>query len=125
MKILVIVLILTSIAAEAQFMVKESSAFRFFRARKEMPSYQSIRSTPSFQVPSLENSISSPYWQGASYTSYSENGRLRSIHTFDVQGQLRETRASFSLKKNGILSSWRIQVSSRRNSPLFIYTIPR
>lgn len=63
------------------------------------------------------------YWQGSLYTSYSENGRFRSAHSFDVLGNLRESKASFSLKKTGLLSYWRVQFSPQRGRPLFTYTI--
>jgi hypothetical protein len=124
-KLLVVVFVLTSAGLQAQFRMKETSALHILRAKEKFPSYQSVRCTPFIQNMSTDYAAAALFWQGASYTNYSENGRLRSTHTFDVHGQLRETRASFSLKKRGLLSLWRIQVSSRRNSPLFIYTIPR
>jgi hypothetical protein len=63
------------------------------------------------------------YWQGSSYTSYSENGRVTSTYTFDTQGQLRESKTSVSLRKRGMLSYWQVQFSPQRSRPLLIYNI--
>jgi hypothetical protein len=83
-----------------------------------------VRTTPVLTTVSSDLSVPAvTYWQGMSYTRYSANGRFRSTYLFDVQGTLRESRASYSLKKTGILSNWRVQFSPQRNRPQFIYTI--
>mgnify|MGYP003575424413 FL=1 len=124
-KLLILVVFLTWHAAGAQIRDhKQQLATKFFQFRQAIPPSRFIRSAatmrllPSFGRPSLL------YWEGLSYTSYSENGRIRSTHSFDVQGQFRETRTSFALKKNGVLSNWRIQVSSQRTRPLFVFILP-
>jgi hypothetical protein len=123
-KMLVFIILGSSwLQAEAQVNQKNRTLLNFFRMKPAAHNYQWSRKAPAFAVIPAFNQPDVSYWQGSTYTSYSENGRLRSTHSFDVQGQLRETRASFSLKKSGVLSWWRIQFSSQRNRPQFIYTI--
>lgn len=123
-KLIVIILLVGCIPAAAQF--KERSErpglFSFFRMKQLPPNLRWLRNAPVFTTLPMGMS-SSAYWQGVSYTSYSENGRFRSTHSFDVQGQLRESRASFSLRKSGVLSKWAVQLSAQRSRPLFVYTI--
>jgi hypothetical protein len=125
-KWIVIILLLGSVSAEAQFTsaLKERSFLGFFRIRQPAPDLRWLKPVPvltNFQTD--QHQPSSHYWQGVTYTSFSENGRFRSTHSFDNQGVLRESRASFSLKKSGALSWWRIQFSPQRSRPLFVYTI--
>jgi hypothetical protein len=118
--------IVISLSAHAQFQDlpgTRSSFLGFFRM-KPIPPLRWLRTAPRFNQVStntMQNAYS--YWLGASYTSYSENGRFSATHLWDVQGRLRESRASFSLKKNGALSWWRVQISPQRTRPLVIYTI--
>jgi hypothetical protein len=124
-KLIVIILLAGCIPAAAQF--KERSErqglFSFFRMKPLPPNLRWLMNAPVFTTLPMGNLSSSAYWQGVSYTSYSENGRFRSTHSFDVQGQLRESRASFSLRKSGVLSKWAVQLSAQRSRPLFTYTI--
>jgi hypothetical protein len=125
-KLMVIILLAGCIPASAQFMgeAKRQDFFGFFRIKQPPLNLGWLKSAPVFMnLPAGGNTFSSAYWEGVSYTSYSENGRFRNTHSFDVQGQLRESRASYSLKKNGMLSKLRVQFSSQRNRPLFAYTI--
>jgi len=125
-KLLVLITtVITLHAAQGQIQtpLKERSFFSFFRM-KPMRSWESMRPAAPILTNVINGNLASfSYWQGGSYTSYSENGRFRSTHSFDVQGQLRESRASFSLRSKGALSYWRIQLSAQRSRPLFIYTI--
>jgi hypothetical protein len=85
---------------------------------------QWVRNTPmlnTFYGDQPSNAFT--YWQGMTYTRYSVNGRFKSTYLFDVQGTLRESRASYSLKKSGILSYWRVQFSPQRTRSLLTYTI--
>lgn len=124
-KLLIPIFIMVCISAYGQAEKTDFShpLLGFFRM-KPIPPFKWIRTSPRFmQVSTNEIQNAYSYWLGAMYTSYSENGRFRTTHMFDVQGQLRESRASYSLKKNGALSYWRVQISPQRTRPLFIYTI--
>jgi hypothetical protein len=90
------------------------------KATRHLPS---LRAPLFTMVASNDNVAAFSYWQGGSYTSYSENGRYSSSYSYDVLGQIRESRASYKLKKNGALSYWHIQFSPQRTRPLFVYTI--
>jgi hypothetical protein len=122
--ILLLVVSFTSAGAQVKRHLRDNALISFFRIKGSVPDFKSIRRAPVFvNIPTNNAFTTTSYWQGASYTSYSENGRFRSTHSFDVQGVLRESRASFSLKKNGALSFWRVQFSPQRSRPHFIYTI--
>jgi hypothetical protein len=87
-------------------------------------SLRSVRNAPYLNtIPAAGFFSSATYWQATSYNTYSGNGRIRTSHSFDVQGQLRESKASVSLRRTGILSYWRIQISPQRQRPQFIYVI--
>lgn len=94
---------------------------------REVRGYLRMKTKPIFQrrPPVLTTSpeLTAPYWQGTSYTNFSENGRLRSTLMFDIHGQLRESSSSINLKKTGALSYWRIQFSPRRSQPVLVFTI--
>lgn len=62
------------------------------------------------------------YWSSSSYRTVSDDGRFQSVHTFDTMGNLRESRASFSLGKRSV-TSWKIQISPQRNRPWLSYII--
>lgn len=118
---LVVILVACVINCRAQVQSpKRHAIFSFFRMKGTAPDMRSIRNAPIFSnIPYTNLS----YWHGAGFTSYSENGRIRTTHLFDATGILRETRASISLKRAGRLSYWRIQSSPQRLRPLIIYTI--
>jgi hypothetical protein len=121
---LALVLLVVQLQAQNRNESAPTSLLGFFKM-KESPAFAWRQVTPSlvnFQGSDTHASFS--YWVGSSYTSYSENGRFSSTHLFDVQGRLRESRASVSLRKSGPLSYWRVQISPQRHRPLFIYTIP-
>lgn len=124
-KLVAIILLAGCIPAAAQIkgQSEKPGLFSFFRVKQLPPNLRWLRNAPVFTNLPMNNRSSSTYWEGVSYTSYSENGRFRSTHSFDVLGQLRESRASFSLKKSGMLSKWCVQLSAQRSRPLFIYTI--
>lgn len=126
MKKLIVIILLAGcipVAAQIKERPERPGLFSFFRMKQLPPNLRWLRNAPAFTTLPMGNLSSSTYWQGVSYTSYSENGRFRSTHSFDVQGQLRESRASFSLRKSGTLSKWCVQLSAQRSRPLFIYTI--
>lgn len=118
---LVVILTASVVNCHAQLQSsKRHPIFSFFRMKGNPPDMRSIRSAPQLSTIPYTNLS---YWQGAGYTSYSENGRIRTTHLFDATGVLRETRSSISLKREGRLSYWRIQYSPQRLRPLIIYTI--
>lgn len=123
---MIIILLAGCIPAGAQ--VRDRSerpgVFSIFSMKQQVFNPRWLKNAPVFtNLPMGANTPAGTYWEGMSYTSYSVNGRFRSTHSFDVQGQLRESRASFSLKKSGILSKWCVQFSAQRTRPLFVYTI--
>ena len=99
--------------------------FGFFRMKQSLSSLDGIRSTPRFtSIPSGIRMTTTSYWEGLTYTNFSENGRLSSTYSFDMQGQLRETRTSILLRKSGAFSNWTIQFAPQRsNKALFVYRI--
>jgi hypothetical protein len=118
---LVLMLMVCAINCQAQLQSsKRNPLLSFFKMKGNPPDLRSIRTAPVFSTIPYTNLS---YWQGGGYTSYSENGRIRTTHLFDATGILRETRASISLKRAGRLSYWRIQYSPQRLRPLIIYTI--
>jgi hypothetical protein len=122
-KMLTILLIVCAVKAEAQFRIADRE-IPFVCDNLNSKPLRWRKLTPTLVTfPGSEVQSAFSYWQGSSYTSYSGNGRIRSTHLFDVQGQLRESRASISLRRKGILSNWRVQFSPQRTSPLFIYMI--
>src|SRR5690349_14758199 len=94
------------------------SELKGFLRMKSKPVW--LRKTPAMTV--SHDNVSS-YWQGSSFTNFSENGRIKSTMSFDIHGQIRESFSSINLKKSGVLSYWRIQFSSRRTHPVIVYTI--
>jgi hypothetical protein len=121
-KYIILILMTSFLSCQAQLNEPKAkrSLLSFFRMKGTPPDMRTIRTSPSFAtIPYTDHC----YWQGAGYTSYSENGRIRTTHLFDVTGMLRETRSSISLRREGRLSYWRIQFSPQRNRPLIIYTI--
>jgi hypothetical protein len=116
MKSIVVILLLIafSISADAQIFSKVKGFVRM----KSKPVFQ--QKTPSI-VNTQDHSV--PYWQGSTYTNFSENGRIKSTLSFDSHGQIRESFSSINLRKTGALSYWRIQISPRRAQPVFVYTI--
>ena len=118
-----VILILMACVVNCQAQLKASKRhplLSFFRMKGTPPDMRMIRNAPTYETIPYTNLS---YWQGAGYTSYSENGRIRTTHLFDATGILRETRSSISLKRAGRLSYWRIQYSPQRLRPLIIYTI--
>ena len=125
-KLLVLVLVTCVVSAQAQLHKARSkpSFLSFFRIKGSVPDFRTLRNSARLTTLTSDNFISSnSYWQGATYTSYSENGRIRTTHSFDVAGVLRETKSSISLRREGRWSYWRIQFSTQRTRPYFVYTI--
>jgi hypothetical protein len=116
----IFILLSCCISATAQINRKRFPAF--FRMNPSFP-VTKWKSSPRLNTIITGSNSSSAYWEGTSYTSYSENGRLRATHSFDIQGQLRESRTYLSLRKTGALSNWSIQIIPQRNRPLFVYRI--
>jgi hypothetical protein len=110
----ILVLLISSIAVNAQ----RHSGLRGFFKMKEKPAF--LRKTPALALSPQQDLT---YWQGASYVNYSENGRLKTTMSFDAQGMLRDSFSSINLKKDGVFSYWRIQISAQRTRPMFVYTI--
>lgn len=121
---ILLLMIIGSINTQAQFKTKDkgNSLTSFFRMDSDFSGFREMKSAPRFSTV-FGNSSALSYWQGVSYTSYSENRRISGIHSFDVQGQLRESRTQFLLKKRGIFSKWSVQFSPQRSRPFFVYTI--
>lgn len=123
-KILTTLLIFSSVCSFGQIKESHARIFNFLRFHNTTPDLRWNRTTPlfvNFYGSSIESSFS--YWQGAAFTTFSRNGRIKTTNLFDVHGQLRETRSSVSLKKTGVLSYWRLQISPQRTRPLLVYTI--
>jgi hypothetical protein len=119
-----LVMVLGDVAAQINADLVKNARSPILQRQEPLASKSWIRSTPVFALPSTDYAnATAPYWQGVTYTRYSEDGRFKSTYLFDVQGTLRESRASYSLKKSGILSYWRVQISPQRSRPQFIYTI--
>jgi hypothetical protein len=112
--LLIILMVAATASAEGQILRE----LRGFVRMKSKPIF--YRKTPVI-INSQDNAL--PYWQGSSYTNFSENGRLKNTLSFDIHGQLRESFSSINLKKSGVLSYWRIQFSPIRTRPMLVYTI--
>lgn len=114
-KLFVLVLLVSCLSAHAQINThsKRERFLSFFQIKQPFSSLKWIKAAPRLTVPSNANESKSSYWQAATYTSYSGNGRILTSHSFDVNGMLRESRTSFVLKKRQRASAW----------PLFLYRI--
>jgi len=126
--LMLLLLILTSSGATAQinsFRKGSNSLLGFFRVKENIlpVDYRATRQVLVLRTPPSDAFTSSSYWQTATYTTYSENGRIRTTHIFDINGQLRESRPSVSLRKTGVLSYLRVQFSLQRQPTLFTYTL--
>lgn len=122
-KLLTLAMLSACLSAEGQINTsKFESLSKFFRFRDAPSGFRSARAAPNLRS-LTDGSPSQSYWEVLSYTSYSENGRIRSIHSFDANGRLRETRTSFSLRKKGPLSNCRVQFSSRQTRPFLVFMI--
>ena len=126
-KLITIVFVTTScfsVYAQQKNSPERDGVFEFLQMKQSSP-VLGARSSPGFAT--ISSSIGMPatsYWEGRSYTSYSQNGRLSSTYSFDVQGQLRETRTSLLIKKSGVFSNWRLQFAPQQNhKALFVYKI--
>jgi hypothetical protein len=113
--VLIMLVVAATTSAHAQVLPELKGFFRM----KSKPVFLQRRA-PSIAL-SQDHAI--PYWQGSSYTYFSENGRIKTTVSFDVHGQLRESFSSINLKSTGALSYWRIQFSPRRTQPMLVYTI--
>jgi hypothetical protein len=117
--ILVSILMLSSFGSYSQLQTPHArhAILTFFRMKGTPPDMRLIRNSPLFSyIPYSTQS----FWTGAEYLSYSENGRIRTIHLIDASGVLRDTRSSISLHRH---SRWRIQFSAQRRRPLITYRI--
>jgi hypothetical protein len=125
--ILVLILLASCYSVQAQYAKqhKKSGILGFFRMKNDISGYRWQKSGP--QYTSLYSALNQPanpaftYWQGGSFTSFSENGRVVSTSSFDVQGQIRETHTTIRLVKTGMLSNFRFQISTDRNRPAFLF----
>lgn len=62
------------------------------------------------------------YWQGLVFTKISRDKFFASTYFYDMQGNLRETKSYFNIKRRGRLTNWKIQFPSRRTSPVLVRT---
>jgi len=63
------------------------------------------------------------YWRGLSIRDISRDKFFESTYYYDMQGNLRETRSFFNIKRKGQITNWRIQVPTyRQSSPVFVHT---
>lgn len=63
------------------------------------------------------------YWQGLEFKKSSPDKFFESTYRYDMQGNLRETRSYFNIKRNGQLTKWSILIPTNRNSPAFVHTL--
>lgn len=63
------------------------------------------------------------YWQGLEFKKSSSDKFFESTYRYDMQGNLRETRSYFNIKRNGQLTKWSILIPTNRNSPAFVHTL--
>lgn len=62
------------------------------------------------------------YWQGIVFTRTSPGKFFASTYYYDQQGNLRETRSFFNIRRRGQFTNWKIQFSSLYKSPVFVRT---
>ncbi|MDV3309219.1 MAG: hypothetical protein LOY03_10435 [Cyclobacteriaceae bacterium] len=62
------------------------------------------------------------YWQGLVFTRTSPGKFFASTYYYDQQGNLRETRSFFNIRRRGQFTNWKIQFSSLYKSPVFVRT---
>ncbi|HEX5172383.1 MAG TPA: hypothetical protein VFW11_24575 [Cyclobacteriaceae bacterium] len=62
------------------------------------------------------------YWQGLAFTKISPDKFFESTYFYDMQGNLRETRSYFNIKRKGQVTNWSILMPTYRGSPAFVHT---
>ena len=62
------------------------------------------------------------YWQGLVFTRTSPGRYFASTYYYDQQGNLRETRSFFNIRRRGQFTNWKIQFSSLYKNPVFVRT---
>ena len=62
------------------------------------------------------------YWQGVVFTRTSPGKYFASTYYYDQQGNLRETRSFFNIRRRGQFTNWKIQFSSLYKNPVFVRT---
>ena len=108
-KLFVLVLLVSCMSAHAQINIhsKRERFLSFFQIKQPFSSLKWMKAAPRLTtVSSNANESKSSYWQAATYTTYSGNGRIVTSHSFDVNGMLRESRTSLVLKKRNRTSTW-------------------
>jgi hypothetical protein len=125
-KIFIFLLSLTCLAAQGQYNNHKSRASQSSNQLNSLSYYGSKKfdvspetkpdlNLPSFLATSVianQNGNSAPanswtnfdmpgqgYWSGTKMTTTSQNGRFQAIQTFDIQGNLRESKATFQFPK--------------------------
>jgi hypothetical protein len=63
------------------------------------------------------------YWQGLAVKEISPDKFFESTYHYDTQGNLRETRSYFNIKRKGQLTKWSILIPTYGGSPAFIHTL--
>lgn len=63
------------------------------------------------------------YWQGLEFKKSSADKFFETTYRYDMQGNLRETRSMFNIKRKGQLTKWSILIPTSRNSPAFVHTL--
>lgn len=63
------------------------------------------------------------YWQGLEFKKSSSDKYFETTYRYDMQGNLRETRSYFNIKRKGQLTKWSILIPTNRNSPAFVHTL--
>lgn len=62
------------------------------------------------------------YWQGLVFTRTSPGKFFASTYYYDQQGNLRETRSFFNIRRRGQFTNWKIQFSSLYKNPVLVRT---
>ncbi len=119
--LIVLVCLMLAFTTQGQMAKKMNGVWGFLKMKNKP---YVLRKTPAVvNVQGIDATHSFSYWQGSSFTTWSENGRVKATYSFDHQGSLRESNASISIRKSGLLSWWRIQFSPQRTRPFVVYTI--
>jgi hypothetical protein len=119
-----------SIAAVAQFngrrnvtyqMKKTVDQFKTFNIANTELIYQGAR-VPAYTM-FRPGTYGIGYWQGVAVKEVSPDKFFESTYHYDMQGNLRETRSYFNIKRKGQLTKWSILIPTVGGSPAFIHTL--
>ena len=126
---LIVALLMITYPALGQYNVKTKINADAYQNLQELNSLNIAHSDLAYRVAisplysiNQTSNIGQGYWRGLTFTDVSPNKFFESAYFYDSQGNLRETKSYFNIKKKGQLTNWSILIPTHRSSPAFVHT---